>query len=132
MPWLIGPSVPDVALLPDSSRSRRRKTLAAGCCVRVLVLSGVARLAPAQTAHFAGAQTVLLATGDGLSAPSAIVMDASGNVWVTNSNGNIVSAFASAGAALPGSPSNTRGLDAPVRVAATPQIAVLATRTRPL
>jgi len=50
-------------------------------------------------------------------APSAAVVDAGGNLWVTNAGGNSVSVLTSAGAPLAGSPFTGGGISGPSAVA---------------
>jgi hypothetical protein len=56
-------------------------------------------------------------TGFGLSTPVGIAIDASGNAWVANANGNSVSEFTSAGAVATGSPFTGGGMRQPIYIA---------------
>jgi hypothetical protein len=52
-------------------------------------------------------------TGDGLNAPSALAVDANGNVWIANSAGNSVTQLAHNGSAAASSPFTAGQIDTP-------------------
>jgi streptogramin lyase len=56
-------------------------------------------------------------SGGGLSGPQGLAIDAAGNAWVTNYNGNSVTKFSSSGAVASGSPYTVGGLNNPIAVA---------------
>jgi streptogramin lyase len=56
-------------------------------------------------------------TASNLNGPSAIAVDASGNVWLTNSDGNQINKFSPAGAVSFTSPAKSGGLDNPFGIA---------------
>jgi streptogramin lyase len=56
-------------------------------------------------------------SGGGLSGPQGVAIDAAGNAWVTNYNGNSVTKLSSLGAAAAGSPYTGGGLNNPFAVA---------------
>ncbi len=56
-------------------------------------------------------------TGNGISAPSGVAVDASGNVWVANSTGNSVTELAHNGSPVGNSPFTTGGITAPTALA---------------
>ena len=58
----------------------------------------------------------------GIATPSAVAIDGLGNVWVSNSGANSVSAFTSTGSSLSGMNGFTgTGLNAPDGIAITPR-----------
>jgi hypothetical protein len=56
-------------------------------------------------------------TGDGLNAPSALAVDANGNVWIANSAGNSVTQLAHNGSAAASSPFTAGQIDTPSAIA---------------
>ena len=56
-------------------------------------------------------------TGDGINAPSALAVDATGNVWIANSAGNSVTELAHNGSAVGNSPFTAGKIDAPAAIA---------------
>jgi hypothetical protein len=56
-------------------------------------------------------------TGGGLSTPSAVAIDGSGNAWISNFGGNSVTELSSLGKPSSGSPYTGGGLDQPIAIA---------------
>jgi hypothetical protein len=73
---------------------------------------------PTQYATPSDFSLVVTHTGGGLSRPTGIATDASGNIWIPNGGNNSVSEFSNAGAALSGTTGYTAGsLSSPAAIA---------------
>jgi sugar lactone lactonase YvrE len=85
----------------DSSPSPSRSKLAVRCAVVAALLSGMGKIALAQTAYFSGAQTTL---GTGFSYPAAVAVDGNGNVYVADTLNNAVEEVLAVNGSIPASP----------------------------
>ena len=85
------PSIFGVDSLRVSRLPRCRARLVALCLVLASMACGGWSAATAQTAHFAGTQSVVAnAATSGLSEPSGVAVDGSGNVYIADTNNNRV------------------------------------------
>jgi len=82
------------ASLRVSSHPRKRGVLAVLCLALATMLCGAGQNALAQTAYFSGAQTVL---SGGFNGPEDVAVDASGNVYVADTNNGGVDEILSSG-----------------------------------
>jgi len=66
------------------NRSGTCARLTAICLVTIAALGGGWSAAAAQTAHFAGAQSVIANAANGLFYPEGVAVDGSGNVYIAD------------------------------------------------
>ena len=80
------------AAVPSAFSSLRMRTcLLASCAVPSLMLGAASIGVHAQTAHFAGAQSVIAnAPDNGLNYPTSVAVDGSGNIYIADSETNRV------------------------------------------